>query len=77
MDSQKNLKENLSKKRQPFNPGRYTGIAFKMLGIIAAGVLIGHFLDSYVKYRIPICTLAFSIAGVFLSMYVIIKEFSA
>ena len=74
---QKNQKENSSKKRQPFNTGRYTGIAFKMLGIVIAGALIGHFLDAYIQYKLPIYTLVFSIVGVYLSMYVIIKEFAA
>ena len=76
MSIQKNQNENLPKKPPPFNLGRYTGIAFKMIGIIAVGALIGHFLDGYVNYRIPVCTLTFSISAVFLSMYVIIKEFS-
>ncbi len=77
MVTQKNQKENSSKKQQPFSIGRYTGIASKMLGIVIAGALIGHFFDTYVKYKIPICTLVFSVIGVFLSMYVIIKEFSS
>ena len=77
MATQKNQKENLSKKPQPFNIGRFTGIAFKMIGIVVVCALFGYYADMYVKYKIPVFTLIFSIAGVFLSMYVIIKEFSA
>lgn len=78
MATQKNPKENSSKKQQPFNLSYYTGIAAKMIGIIVVGSLAGHYLDVYlVKYELPICTLVLSILSVFVAMYVIIKEFSA
>lgn len=77
MASQKSPKESSSKKQSQFNLGYYTGIAGKMIGIIMAGVLAGHYLDVYVKYKIPIFTLVLSILSVFVAMYVIIKEFSA
>lgn len=76
MASQKNLKENSSKKQSQFNLGYYTGIASKMIGIIIAGVIVGHYLDVYIQYKIPIFTLLLSVLAVFVAMYVIIKEFS-
>jgi F0F1-type ATP synthase assembly protein I len=71
------VKENSSKKQRPFNLSYYTGIAAKMIGIIVAGTLAGHYLDKYIAYKIPVFTLVLSILSVFIAMYVVIREFSA
>ena len=54
---------------------RYSGIGFQMIAIILLGVFGGIELDKLVMYKFPIFTLIFTLTGVGLSMYVVIKEF--
>jgi F0F1-type ATP synthase assembly protein I len=55
------------------NYARYSGMAFEMLFIIAAGVFGGMKLDEWLHTQ-PILTVVFSLAGVAVAFYVVIKD---
>ena len=55
---------------------RYTSIAGQMLFTILAGVLGGIYLDKLFEWGFPVFTLVLTLAAVFLSMYLIIREVS-
>ena len=55
------------------NYARYSGLAFEMLFIIAAGVFGGIKLDEWLHTK-PILTLICSLAGVAIAFYVVIRD---
>ena len=55
---------------------RYTSIAAQMLITILAGVFGGLYLDKFLELGFPVFTLVFTLAAVFLSIYIIIREVS-
>lgn len=50
----------------------YSGIAFQMFAIIAAGVFIGVKLDEYLGYQ-KLFTVVFSLVSVVLSIYFVVR----
>ncbi|MFT6814573.1 MAG: ATP synthase protein I [Sphingobacteriales bacterium] len=62
------------KKKQIGNFAKYTGIGFQMLGIILTAVWIGTVCDEKFETNTPWFTVAFSLIGVFVSMYTVIKS---
>jgi F0F1-type ATP synthase assembly protein I len=73
----------LLKKRNPKSPqnkglnefGRYSGIAFQMIGIILLTTWGGIELDKLVKLNTPVFTIILSILGVFAAIYTAVKDF--
>lgn len=55
------------------NYARFSGLAFEMLFIIAAGVFGGVKLDEWLQTK-PIFTLVCSLVGIAIAFYVVIKE---
>lgn len=55
------------------NYARYSGMAFEMMFIIAAGVFGGLKLDEWL-HTMPIFTLVCSMAGVAIAFYIVIKD---
>ena len=53
---------------------KYSGMVTKMGLIIAAAVFGGIKLDEYLGFKTPWMTILFSLLGVGLSMYVIIRD---
>ncbi len=49
-------------------------MAIKMVVLILAGVFAGRALDDYLPIETPVATLILSLGGVFLSMYVFIRD---
>jgi hypothetical protein len=49
-------------------------MAVKMVALILAGVFGGRALDEMIPIETPVATLILSLAGVFLSMYVFIRD---
>ena len=53
---------------------KYSGLAIQMGVIIFLGVFGGQYLDSYLESENPWGTIIFSLLGVFISLYIVIKE---
>jgi len=72
--SQKKLPENKgSKGLQDF--GKYSGLAFQMIVIILGMTWIGIKLDKFLSFNTPVCTIIFSLLGVFAGIYISVKDF--
>ena len=69
----KNPKNLQNKGLQDF--GRYSGIAFQMIGIILVTVWGGVKLDKLTGCHTPVFTIVLSLLGVFAAIYVAIKDF--
>jgi ATP synthase protein I len=75
--------QELPKKKNPKNPqnkgiqdfGRYSGIAFQMIGIILVTVWGGVKLDKLTGWRTPVFTIILSLLGVFTAIYIAVKDF--
>jgi len=57
------------------NYGRYSGIAFQMIGIILVTVWGGVKLDKLTGWHTPVFTIVLSLLGVFAAIYTAIKDF--
>ena len=66
--------EKRSKKNLPSSLVKYSGMSTKIALAILAGVYGGKYVDEYFKLETPIFTLLFSLLGLALAMYIIIKE---
>jgi F0F1-type ATP synthase assembly protein I len=53
---------------------RYSNLAFQLIGIILAAFFIGWQIDKWVSIGFPLFTLIFSIIGIILSLYVLLKD---
>ncbi|HRH65428.1 MAG TPA: AtpZ/AtpI family protein [Bacteroidia bacterium] len=54
---------------------RYASMATQMLVIIGLGVWGGVKLDEYLGWKVPVCTLSFSLLSVAAAIYLSIKDF--
>jgi len=62
-------------KKKPLNNYiKYSGLAFQMTAIIVIFVFIGKFADQYFDNKKPVLTAVFSVFGVFLSIYNLIRD---
>jgi ATP synthase protein I len=55
--------------------GKYTGLAFQMIGIILVAVWGGVKLDHITGFKRPVFTIIFSLLGVFAGIYSAVKDF--
>jgi F0F1-type ATP synthase assembly protein I len=55
--------------------GRYSGIAFQMIGIILVTVWGGVKLDKLTGWHIHVFTIVLSLLGVFAAIYTAVKDF--
>jgi len=53
---------------------RFTSLAFQMIGSIGFFSWLGYYLDQKYKSKTPWWTIGFSLFGVFISLYVVIRE---
>jgi hypothetical protein len=63
-------------KKRP-NPGsllRYSGMGLQMAAIMLGGAWAGHKLDEYFQIKNNLLTAAGVVSGLFIGMYVIIKD---
>lgn len=60
--------------RRSSNVARFTGIAFQMIAIIGVFAFIGYKIDERTNHAVKWCTAIFSLAGVLIAMYVVIKS---
>ncbi len=55
---------------------RYSSLGFKLIAVVLIGFFGGLKLDAVLKLEIPIFTLVLALSGLFLSLYLLIKELS-
>ncbi|MET3113425.1 F0F1-type ATP synthase assembly protein I [Pedobacter sp. CG_S7] len=53
---------------------KYSGMGFQMLATIGLFAFIGHKIDQHQQNKKPIFTAIFSLLGVILSLYQVIKQ---
>jgi F0F1-type ATP synthase assembly protein I len=53
---------------------RFTTLVFQMIGPIGFFSWLGYFLDQKYRTKIPWWTMGLSLFGVFISLYVVIRE---
>jgi len=54
---------------------RYSGLAFQMMAIIAAGTYGGLRIDKHLDWKFPAFTLALSLSSVGLAMWLAVRDF--
>jgi ATP synthase protein I len=69
----KNLKSPENKGLNDF--GRYSGMAFQMIAIIAVTTWGGIHLDKLAKFHTPVFTIILSLLGVIAAIYFAVKDF--
>jgi hypothetical protein len=68
-----NLKKKLLNSGSDF--AKYSGLAFSMMAVIGVFSYVGYRLDAKFPNRYSLFTVIFSLAGVLIAMYQIIKQF--
>ncbi|MFA6126456.1 MAG: AtpZ/AtpI family protein [Bacteroidales bacterium] len=63
-----------NEKRSLKDYARYSNLAFKLIAVILAAFFIGWQVDKWINTGFPIFTLIFSITGIILSLYLLIKD---
>lgn len=53
---------------------RYSNLAFRLIAIILVGFFGGMKIDQWLKLESPIFTLVLALTGLFLSLYLLIKD---
>ena len=53
---------------------RYSNLAFRWIAIILVCFFGGRKLDELVSFEFPVFTLVLAVSGLFLSMYILIKD---
>lgn len=53
---------------------KYSSISFQMIVVIGVFAFIGHKIDGYRNAKTPIFTAGFSLLGVAVSMYQVVKQ---
>ena len=62
------------KKKPLTDYGKYSNLAFQMLGTILLGVFIGIKLDKWTGFKFPVFTFFLTILSVVLAIYVSVKD---
>ncbi len=74
MQEQKNPKKEHQNRQNLNNYGRYSGIAFQMIVFILLGVFFGKKMDKWFDTKNSIFTAVFSLLGVILSLFFVLKD---
>ena len=77
MPDQKNIQKDRKNQENLNNYSRYSGIAVQMLVIISIGVIGGMKMDKWLDTKKPVFTALFSLLGVVLAIYIVIKDLIA
>ena len=67
-------KDNETTKREVRNYVKYSSIGFQMIAIIGLFAFIGHKIDSSRNSGTPLCTALFSVIGVCIALYQVIRS---
>ena len=65
---------NNPKGKNPGNFIRFTTLTFQMIGVIGFFSWLGYYLDDKYNSKTPWWTIGLSLFGVFISLYVVIRE---
>ncbi len=69
------MKNNFEKSKKSFDSYvKYSSIAIQMGVIIALGIIGGTYLDKWLSWKFPVCTVVLSLLSVAASIYVAIKD---
>jgi ATP synthase protein I len=68
------MAQNSNSKKKSLNFLRFTSLAFQMIGAIGFFSWLGYYLDQKYASKTPWWTIGFSLFGVFISLYVVIRE---
>jgi ATP synthase protein I len=79
----------MQNEKKPFSPNklekekrmlrdyaRYSNLAFQLIAVILAAFFIGWQLDKWIHIGFPLFTLLFSVGGLFVMIYLLIKDLS-
>jgi len=72
--SSKNRIDNSNKQLKDY--ARYSNLAFKLIAVVLIGFFGGLKLDQLLHLNFPIFTLVLAVSGLFLSLYLLIKDLS-
>jgi intracellular septation protein A len=61
-------------KRPLFDYAKYSSMALQMLVIIAGGIFCGFKLDEYLKFKLPLFTVLFSMLSVGFAVWYVTKD---
>jgi F0F1-type ATP synthase assembly protein I len=53
---------------------RYSNLAFTMIAVVLAAFFIGWQIDKWIHIGFPLFTLLLSVGGLFITIYLLIKE---
>ena len=71
----KNEQNNLPDNKRPMSSyAKFTGLAFQMIAVIGVFAFAGYKIDEAANHRIKWATAALSLAGVFISLYIVIRS---
>jgi len=72
----KKFLENKSEKGKKYlhDYARYSSLAFRLIAIVLLGFFGGMKLDQLLNFEFPVFTLVLAFAGLFLSLYLLIKD---
>jgi hypothetical protein len=70
-------KENNDGNKGVNNYLKFTGMGFQMIAIIGVFAFIGYKIDDAGHHSVKWATAAFSLAGVFISLYLVIRAVSS
>ncbi|MFW6222566.1 MAG: AtpZ/AtpI family protein [Bacteroidota bacterium] len=73
--NQKKEQKEKKKKQELSDYVKYSGIAFQMIATILLGVWGGQKLDAMLDREFPLFTVVLSLAAVFLSLFISIRDF--
>ena len=74
MNQQETDQKNQKRKPQPNPYVKYSAIAFQMGAIIAAGVLLGRWLDERAVNETPWYTLGIGLFSIFAALYLTLRD---
>ena len=64
----------MSQHKRPNPFLKYGNMAFQMAGIIGLSVYGGQKLDKYFDNKTPVYTIVFSLLGIFVAMYLVLRD---
>ncbi len=76
METPKQSPANKSEKTKKYlrDYGRYSTLAFRLIAVVMIGFFSGLKLDQWLNMKYPIFTVVLASVGLFLSLYLLIKD---
>jgi len=76
METKKKSQENSKGKSKKYlrDYARYSNLAFRLIAVVLAGFFGGMKIDDWLRLEFPVFTLTLSVAGLVVSLYLLIKD---